>query len=142
MEQERIDLKTQLMQRRAVEFEVRFTNGKVRSGGIVRAAQADVLRHEAVIPAQAHASELEGHAPRPQSGHEPCLEKFRQADAVQVSESAQQKENEKKKTDPAPADAASKSLPETGLGGWRHIRESRPPRQSNCAPLHCKRRRF
>src|SRR5256885_7644805 len=132
----------QFVQRCPVELKVRFAYRKVRPGGVVGAAQADVFRHQTVIPAQAHAGEIEYHAPRAEFGYQPCLEKFRQADAIQVSEAAQQKQNKEKQADAAPAEVASKSLPETLLGGWRHIMGRRQPWPSDCAPLRCMRRRF
>src|SRR6266511_6219885 len=103
----------QFIQRRPVELEVCLANRKARPGRFVSRAEADVFRHQAVIPAETHAGELQHHAARAQLGDQPRLEKFRQADAIQVNQAPQKKQNEEKQSDAAPAEAASKSLPES-----------------------------
>ena len=109
------------VQRGAVELEVRFGQGQVRPARVIGATQTDVFRHQAVIPSEAHSTELQDHAPRAQFGHEPGLEEFRQADGIQVSQSSEEKEDEKENRDAAPAPATSNSLPKTPLGDRRHI---------------------
>ena len=109
------------VQRGAVELEVRFGEGQVRPARVIGATEADVFRHQAVIPTEAHPAELQDHAPRAQFGHEPGFEEFGQADAIQVSQSSEEQEEEKQDRDAAPAKATSNSLPKTPLGDRRHI---------------------
>src|ERR1043166_8608601 len=127
MEHQGIDLEPQSIQRSAVQLEVGLANGQVRPGRVVGAAQADLLRHKSVVPTKAHAAELDDDSPRAQFGHQPGLEKARQSDAIQIEQASQEQENQGKKTDAAPAEVASKSLPGTLRDARRHIMESRRP---------------
>src|SRR5690349_22331499 len=139
---ERTDLETQRAQRSAVEFKIRFANGKLWSGRVVRASNTDVFGDEAVVPAQAQSGETEIHAARAQPGNQTRLEKLRKADQVEISQTANEQEKEEQHADAAPAKIESKPSPESLLGARRHITGRRPRMRRGYAPLRCRRRRF
>src|SRR5439155_23684828 len=108
-----INVKAQAAQREGVQSDVRLAQREVRSDGVVRAAQADVFGHQAVIPAKPQPGEVEVHSPRAQFGHEARFEKLRQTDSIQIDQSAEQQEDRKQQGNTAPTKAAPKFSPET-----------------------------
>jgi hypothetical protein len=71
-----------------------FLKHELRAERLIGTPEADVLRHEAVIPAQAQAGELEVDAARAQVLQERLLGEIRQADLIQVNKRAEQGQNQ------------------------------------------------
>src|SRR6185437_6576851 len=128
--------------RGAVELKVRFANGKLWSGRVVRASKTNVFGDEAVVPAQAQPGETEIHAPCAQLGNQTRFEKLGKADQIEVSQTAKEQEKEEQQADAAPAKIESKPSTESLLGARRHITGRHPQMRPGYEPLRYRRRRF
>src|ERR1035441_9978792 len=108
---ERVDLKLKPGKGGVVEAQPHFCKRQMRAERLVGPPEADVLRHDAVIPTQAQAVELKIEAPCPEVFQQRLLGEVRKADLIEIKKAAEQDENQQPNGDAEPAEADSSSPP-------------------------------
>src|ERR1035441_9524334 len=108
---ERVNLKLKPGKGGVVEAQPHLCKRQMRAERLVGPPEADVLRHDAAIPTQAQAGELEVEAPCPEVFQQRLLGEVRKADLIEIKEAAEQDENQQPNGDAEPAEADSGSPP-------------------------------
>src|ERR1035441_2484540 len=108
---ERVNLKLKPGKGGVVEAQLHLCKRQMPAERLVGPPEADVLRHDAAIPTQAQAGELEIEAPRPKVFQQRLLGEVRKADLIEINKAAEQDENQQPNGDAEPAEADSSSPP-------------------------------
>jgi hypothetical protein len=106
-----------------VESDLHLRQRQLRAQRLVRAPKAHLLRHNAAMPAQAQAGELEIEAARAQLLQQRAFGEVRQADLVKVNQDDEQPKDQQPDGDAEPSKADSTDAPEVAVLPGRHIQE-------------------
>src|ERR1035437_3987937 len=119
---ERVNLKLKPGKGGVIEAQPHFRKRQMRAKRLVGTPEANVLRHDAVIPTQAQAGELKLEAPNPEVFQQRLLGEVRQADLIEVNKTPEQEENQQPNGDAEPAEADSSSPPKPAFLARPHIK--------------------
>src|ERR1035437_4766918 len=119
---ERVNLKLKPAKGGVIEAQPHFRKRQMWAERFVGPPEADVLRHDAVIPTQAQAGELKLEAPNPEVFQQRLLGEVRQADLIEVNKTPEQEENQQPNGDAEPAEADSSSPPKPAFLARPHIK--------------------